>query len=124
MIYITRPVAETHKVIPKNIEASSEKRYLDNDVERERKFANQANKYREKELSTEVINQAVHDANSMIYVENNRFRFEIHERTKRIMVKLVDNDTDEVIREIPPEKLLDIVASIWDLVGILVDERG
>ena len=29
------------------------------------------------------------------------------------MVKLIDNETDEVIKEIPPEKILDLVASIW-----------
>ncbi len=40
------------------------------------------------------------------------------------MVKLIDKETDEVVKEIPPEKILDLVASIWDLVGILVDERG
>ena len=72
----------------------------------------------------EDLDSAVEDANKMIANRNERFEFNIHEKTGRMMVKLIDNDTDEVVKEIPPEKLLDLVASIWDLVGILVDERG
>ena len=41
-----------------------------------------------------------------------------------MIVKLIDKETKEVIKEVPPEKILDLVAQIWDLVGILVDERG
>jgi len=42
-------------------------------------------------------------------------QFSIHEETKEIMVKVLDTDTEEVIREIPPEKILDMVAKIWEL---------
>ena len=39
------------------------------------------------------------------------------------MVKVINSETNEVIREIPPEKILDLVAKMWELAGILVDER-
>jgi flagellar protein FlaG len=39
------------------------------------------------------------------------------------MVKVIDAETDEIIREIPPEKILDMVAMMWEMVGIIVDER-
>ncbi|TJX66280.1 flagellar protein FlaG [Soehngenia saccharolytica] len=68
--------------------------------------------------------EAVDEANKYLFKDSDHFEFKVHERTGRIMVKLVDNESDKVIKEIPPEKILDLVASIWDLVGILVDERG
>ncbi len=68
--------------------------------------------------------EAVDEANKYLFRDDDHFEFQIHEGTGRIMVKLVDNESEEVIKEIPPEKILDLVASIWDLVGILVDERG
>jgi flagellar protein FlaG len=40
------------------------------------------------------------------------------------MVNLVDMQTKEVLKEIPPEKILDLVANIWERLGLLVDERG
>lgn len=39
------------------------------------------------------------------------------------MVKVIDAETEEVIREIPPEKILDLVAMIWEMIGLIVDER-
>ena len=50
-------------------------------------------------------------------------KFGIHEKTNRIVIKLVDRETQEVIKEIPPEKTLDLLAKRMELVGVLVDER-
>jgi uncharacterized FlaG/YvyC family protein len=40
-----------------------------------------------------------------------------------IIVKIIDTDTKEVIREIPSEKILDMFANMLELAGLLVDER-
>ena len=50
-------------------------------------------------------------------------QFSIHGKTNTISVKIKDRETGEVIREIPPEKMLDFVAKLWEMAGILVDER-
>ena len=47
----------------------------------------------------------------------------IHEGTNRVMIKIIDKDTKEVIRELPPEKTLNMIAKVWELAGLLVDER-
>lgn len=52
-----------------------------------------------------------------------RFHFLIHEETKRIMVQIIDQETGKILNEIPPEKILDLVARIQELVGLLVDEK-
>ena len=62
-------------------------------------------------------------ANKAIAGSTCNFEYSIHEGTKEIMVKVIDQDTKEVIREIPPEKILDMVAKMWEMAGILVDER-
>jgi uncharacterized FlaG/YvyC family protein len=46
-----------------------------------------------------------------------------HEPTGIMMLKILNRDTKEIIREIPPEKILDIAAAIWEMAGIIVDER-
>jgi len=74
-------------------------------------------------LSDKAVIQAIERANEAISIANRRFEYSIHEKTKEIIVKVIDADTDEVIREIPPEKILDMVAKMWELAGILVDER-
>ena len=67
--------------------------------------------------------EAIEKANQTLRGVNTNFEFTIHEQTKEIMVKVINSETNEVIREIPPEKILDLVAKIWELAGILVDER-
>jgi flagellar protein FlaG len=39
------------------------------------------------------------------------------------MVKVIDIETKDVIKEFPPEKILDMVAKMWEVAGIMVDER-
>ena len=49
--------------------------------------------------------------------------FGIHEKTNRITVKIVDKDTQEIIKELPPEKMLDMIAKVWEYAGLFVDEK-
>lgn len=52
-----------------------------------------------------------------------RCEFSIDEPTHRVSIKVIDRVTDEIIREIPPEESLDVLAKIWELAGLLVDEK-
>jgi flagellar protein FlaG len=47
----------------------------------------------------------------------------IHEKTHDIMVKVLNRETGELIREIPPEKTLDLVAKMMEIAGIIIDEK-
>ena len=50
-------------------------------------------------------------------------KFGIHEATNRITIKIVDRDTKEVIKEIPPEKSLDLMEKRLELAGVLLDQK-
>ena len=56
-------------------------------------------------------------------MNNSEALFGIHEGTNRVTIKIVDKSTKEVIKELPPEKTLDMIAKAWELAGLLVDER-
>ena len=49
--------------------------------------------------------------------------FGIHEETNRVTIKIVDKNTKEVVKEYPPEKTLDMIAKVWEMAGLMVDER-
>lgn len=69
----------------------------------------------------EKIKKAVEDLNKKM--DHSVAKFGIHEATNRVTIKIVDKDTDKVIKELPPEKTLDMIAKAWELAGILVDEK-
>lgn len=67
------------------------------------------------------IKKAIEKMNAQL--PNAEAKFGIHEATNRVMIKLVDKDTQEVIKEFPPEKTLDMIAKCMELAGVLVDEK-
>jgi flagellar protein FlaG len=75
------------------------------------------------QISDVQVIKMIERANKALTGRNTTFEFSIHKQTKQILVKVLDKDTGETIREIPPEKTLDMVAKMWELAGLLVDER-
>lgn len=71
--------------------------------------------------TNEQIRKAVEQLNKNM--SHSEAIFGIHEATNRVTIKIVDKDTKEVIKELPPEKTLDMIAKAWELAGILVDEK-
>lgn len=49
--------------------------------------------------------------------------FGYHEGTDRVMIKIVDKDTKEVKKEYPAEKTLDMIQKVWEMAGLMVDEK-
>lgn len=74
-------------------------------------------------VSPDKVKKAVEQINQKIRPTHTSCQFSYHEETNRISIKVINDKTDEVIREIPPEKTLDIIAKTLELEGILVDEK-
>lgn len=54
---------------------------------------------------------------------NTSCEMSVHEQTNVVMIKIINKDTGDLIREVPPEKTLDIVAKLLEVNGLLIDER-
>lgn len=75
-------------------------------------------------VSEKSIVDAIQKANrAMEGFAHTSLEYSVHEKTHAIVVKIINNDTKEVIKEIPPEKMLDLVANLMELSGIMIDER-
>lgn len=77
----------------------------------------------EASASESHIKSEISKANRRLKEHNTKCEFGYHEETKRVTIKILDKETEEVIREIPPEKTLEMIEKMWELVGLLVDER-
>lgn len=69
------------------------------------------------------LEEAIEKFNKAVAGYDRECKISIHEKTNSIMVKIIDTKTREVVREIPPEKILDLVAKMCELAGIIIDER-
>jgi flagellar protein FlaG len=78
----------------------------------------------EQDVASEDFIQTIEKANKRYDVYDKLLQFSIHEDTRQIMIKIINTKTEEVIAEIPPEKILDMIAQLWEMAGLLVDKRA
>jgi flagellar protein FlaG len=55
---------------------------------------------------------------------NRRLSFSVNEKLGQVVVKVIDADTDKVVREIPPTELQHVYERIREVIGLLFDEKA
>ena len=71
--------------------------------------------------TNETVKNTINNFNKNIC--NTEAVFGIHDGTNRVTIKIIDKKTKEVIKEFPPEKTLDMIEKVWEMAGIMVDEK-
>lgn len=74
-------------------------------------------------ITRKNVKSTVENLNDISTPERTNLKFVYHEDLHEYYVTVVNPLTHEVIREIPPEKMLDMFAAMAEHMGILVDER-
>jgi flagellar protein FlaG len=54
---------------------------------------------------------------------NHRVKLSVNEEINQVIIKVIDSETDKVIKEIPAEELQRLIARIKETIGLLVDEK-
>jgi flagellar protein FlaG len=75
------------------------------------------------EIPREQVEKAAEKLNRLMGIIDKRLEFKVHEKSRRISVKIIDQSNGEVIDEIPPEKLMDSLDSFSEMIGLLFDKR-
>ncbi|MCL7746700.1 flagellar protein FlaG [Halalkalibacter alkaliphilus] len=73
--------------------------------------------------SKEMLDKQVESMNELLESSMTAIKFNVHEDLNRLYVQVVNRNTDEVVKEVPPEQFLDMVASMLKHAGLIVDER-
>ena len=74
-------------------------------------------------LDNREIHDAIDKLNQTAQIFNKRIKLSIHEESKRVVVKILDNETDKVIREIPAKEVLNFISKLHESIGILIDKK-
>lgn len=77
----------------------------------------------EAKFAREELEQAVDTMNELLENTHKASKFILHDGLNKYYVRLVDTETEEVIKEIPPERLLDAFYEMQKLAGMIVDEK-
>jgi len=70
-----------------------------------------------------TIPQLVDKVNKKLEESGTHIQVKVHEKTNTIMVVVLKDETNEVVREVPSEKMLDVMYNLSQMVGVFVDEK-
>jgi flagellar protein FlaG len=79
---------------------------------------------KEEELNKNDLKKAVKKLNNFLVDESSHAEYSVHDKFNTIIIKIVDDKTKKVIMELPSEKILDMVAKMCELVGVVFDKRA
>ena len=74
-------------------------------------------------LSMEEIKSQAKALEKTFLAFNRRVKLAVNEEINQIVIKVVDSETDKVIKEIPAEEIQHLIARIKETIGLLVDEK-
>ncbi|MDC3416132.1 flagellar protein FlaG [Aquibacillus salsiterrae] len=100
--------ARERSVIEKSVQTSEEIKQALNDGE--------------KDLNKDEVKEMVKSMNDFLGATHTALKFQYHDKLQEYYVSIIDAETNKVIKEIPPKKLLDAYASMAELMGFIVDE--
>lgn len=70
------------------------------------------------------IKNSVNNLNKLLQKENTHVEYKIHKYFGDVILKIVDNNTKEVVKEMPPEKILDMIQKMCEMDGLFVDKKA
>lgn len=111
-----KPRVETgnNNSTPKNIESA-----LTNSDAKINKETDKENKT----LNKGDIEKVAEQINNKFDSTHKSLKFFVHEATGQMAVKIIDKNTNEVIKEIPAQEMLDVQGNIEEMVGLLIDKE-
>ncbi len=94
------------------------------EVKIDTKAENEVTKDNTEKPTLKDVQKAVEKLNKFIEDEHIYAKYEMHDKFNQIMIKLINQDTKEIILEVPPKKILDMVAKMCEMVGVLIDKKA
>ena len=75
------------------------------------------------DIKEDQIIRAVENVNKNFMLENKRMEYDFQDETNTIVIRIIDANTDEVIKQIPSQKLLDYAAGLMEYIGLNLDTK-
>lgn len=75
------------------------------------------------EIPREQVEKATEKLNRLMGIIDKRLEFSVHEKSDSVIVKIVDQQSGDVMEEIPPQRVMDILSTFSQMAGLFFDKR-
>lgn len=79
---------------------------------------------RDRDYTVDDIKKSVDKLNKLFEDKSTYVEYEVYGKSKSVTIKILDHKTKEVIKEIPPKKLIDMVDKLCELAGVFIDQKA
>lgn len=117
------PVLQTNNGVSYKMDNIQETTNKKSDALEKVKYNDEYINSKTKNASKEELDKALKKLNNFLEDEPVHAEYSVHKDLKVVMIKIVDDNTKDVIMEIPSEKILDMIASMCKQVG-LIDKKA
>lgn len=76
----------------------------------------------QEDLTRRKLEKAVDKANNIMETCGTELHFSLHEASGEMMVQVISKEDNTVVREIPPERVLNFVAHVKKMLGLMIDK--
>ncbi len=94
------------------------------EIEKEQIEKNKKVSLKYEDLPKDVIKEATENLQKKLSMLNSQLKIETDKETGIQVVKIVDKDTKEVIKQLPPEAVLKIAKYIDEITGLLFEKKA
>lgn len=78
---------------------------------------------KDKNSEYNAVKNAINDINTKLKPTRTGCEFTYNEKVNRVSIKVINKETNEVIKEIPPEDAYKALEKVWEIAGLIVDEK-
>jgi flagellar protein FlaG len=73
--------------------------------------------------SIDETTSSVEKANKILFKNNTHLKFEVNDESEKVIVRIIDDETGKVLKEIPDEDFVEMMHKLCEIAGIIIDER-
>jgi len=92
-------------------------------VKEQKHIEKSANSIAENQLDKSQLNKYAEKLSKVMEILNHSIRFAVDDESDRMIVKIVNSETNEVIRQIPPKEVLQLMHRLDQMAGLMLDEK-
>ena len=74
------------------------------------------------DVKPQIIQSTAADIQRLSHAFNKKLEFKVDSSSNQVIVKVIDKETDKVIKELPPEELQRLHSNLKEVIGLLFDE--
>lgn len=84
----------------------------------------QQNNSQQRQVTEKEVKNATDKLNNLLEGKNTHVEYDFIGKSRVMSIKIIDDKTKDVVKEIPPKKIIEMIDKLCELAGIMVDEKA